>query len=56
MSSPDRSAELLVIAERVVAMAAPGEQVEQSKLLREKAPSKRRMERLSGAGDKPMVH
>ena len=28
MSSPDRSAELLVIAERVVAMAAPGEQVE----------------------------
>ena len=28
MSSPDRSGELLVIAERVVAMAKPGEQVE----------------------------
>ena len=28
MSTPDRSAELLVIAERVVAIAQPGEQVE----------------------------
>lgn len=28
MSTPDRSGELLVIAERVVAMAKPGEQVE----------------------------
>jgi len=28
MSTPDRSGELLTIAERVVAMAKPGEQVE----------------------------
>ena len=28
MSAPDRSGELLTIAERVVAMAKPGEQVE----------------------------
>jgi hypothetical protein len=40
MSSPDRSAELLVIAERVVAMAAPGEQVEALSLIHISEPTR----------------
>jgi hypothetical protein len=51
----DRDDDLLGAKRYQWPFCVPGEQVEQSKQLREKAPSKQPMGRFSGAGDELMV-